>query len=98
MAQESGARAIAILRRLAAGAMDARQAAGELVALNLPGLAAGQDEFTPEERSALDRLLPEVRWEMAKRLSAGLPDVPYGSPEYEAWRSAIPRVADQNGA
>ncbi|HTX54531.1 MAG TPA: hypothetical protein VMD08_14070 [Candidatus Baltobacteraceae bacterium] len=98
MAEESGASAVAILRRLLAGALDPRQAAAELVALNLPGLAIGSGVFNAEEHIALDRLMPELRWEMSKRASGNLPDVPYGSPEYRAWIASIPSLVDRNDA
>jgi len=96
MAEEAGARAVAILKRLIAGALDSHQAAAELVALNLPGLAVGSGVFTTDEHLALKRLMPELSWEMDKRLSTQLPQVPYGSPEYQAWKASIPRLESRN--
>jgi hypothetical protein len=89
-------RVLEILRSLAAGTIDARDAAAQFHALGLPGLAGDGALFSPAERDMLDRLMPAVRWEMWKLSNADLPDVTYDSPEYHAFIASIPwaRVSD----
>ena len=92
MTDQLPADALAVLKRLAAGQIDPGEAAAGLLALNLSGVAVASDAFSEDERRTLDAVMPAVRWEMAKRSNAKLPDAPPGSPEYEAWRARVPRI------
>lgn len=81
-----------VLARLAAGELDAPHAADELSRFGSTGLVIDGRPMTPEQWARLDALGPELRWEIAKRVGdTRLPNVAYGSPEYEAFMGSIPR-------
>jgi hypothetical protein len=86
--------ALPVLRDLLAAQIDPPEAAKRLLALNGPaavGLAHLPNAFSADDTARLGALMAAVRWEMAKQLSPGrLPDVAYGSPEYQQFIAALP--------
>ena len=83
-----------ILHDLLAGRIDAREAASLFRSLSGPaafGLAHAPDALSDTDAAGLEPLMAAVRWEMAKQDRPGLlPDVAYGSPEYQAFIATVP--------
>jgi len=81
-----------VLARLAAGEVDAPHAADELYRLTPADLVIDGRPMTPTQWARLDALGPELRWEIAKRAGGSvLPNVAYGSAEYDAFMESPPR-------
>jgi hypothetical protein len=85
---------LSVLRDLLDGRIQAPEAAKRLLALDGPareGLVLGPGVFSPEDMTRLASLMAAVRWETAKLLTHGrLPDVPYDSPQYQAFMATVP--------
>ena len=79
-----------VFRHLLAGDIDVREAARRLIQLAPNGPVAHLSLLSPEEQLRLDALAPALQWEMAKKVVPSLPDVPYGSPQYQEFMAKCP--------
>lgn len=91
---------VLIIQRFLCGELS-REEVVELM-LAIPDSAAGLAitlELEPDQRRRLEELGEVLPWEMARRdPQSRVPNVPYGSDEYYAFRASVPRVVDGGAA
>ena len=88
-----------VLRRFFANEIQAAEAAAQLDALGAEWIMFRPGSLSPDQESRmpeLDAARGALKWERAKQRHPSLPDVPYGSAEYEAFWKSVPRSSDED--